>query len=232
VDEEAGSQVSRVCACGDGGVPGLGQARACHLAWYGKEPTLSVVNGELANVDACMCGCHSHPCPDFAPATWTAHWRDWHRGHGCVLDPDRKPRIPGKLDADSLRSRIERAQPKPVRLSGPERPHNMPEQDQYSDPTTYLRQQKARDQAEASSRAGGITAKLAAQSVTIEASTPNNYERVKLTAVTADSPVNKTWSKYTPAGSLELQITNPGAQGFILAGKEYIVSIRLAEPGE
>jgi hypothetical protein len=78
----------------------------------------------------------------------------------------------------------------------------------------------------------GITAKLSAQSVTIEASTPNNYERVKLTAVTADSPVNKTWSKYTPAGSLELQITNPGAQGFIQAGKEYIVSIRLAEPGE
>jgi hypothetical protein len=216
------------CACGT--TYGLGKARECHLNYYGKEPTLSVVNGELANVDACLCGCHTHPCMDLAPATWTKTWREWHHGHGCDLDDSRvivpRPRIPGKLDADSLRSRIERAQPKPVRLSGPERPINMPEMQPYHDPTADLRAP------EPPNVVRGITAKLSAQSVTIEASLPNNYERVKLTAVTDDSPVNKTWSKYTPAGSLELQITNPGAQRFIQAGKEYIVSIRLAEPGE
>jgi hypothetical protein len=132
---------------------------------------------------------------------------------------------------DSLRSRIERAQPKPVRLSGPERPNTMSEEI----PTLTGEPIKVKTITGSTSNARrheGITAKLSAQSVTIEASTPNNYERVKLTAVTADSPVNKTWSKYTPAGSLELQITNPGAQGFIQAGREYIVSIRLAEPGE
>lgn len=26
-------------------------------------------------------------CEDFCPPTWTGHWRDWHRGHGCHLDP-------------------------------------------------------------------------------------------------------------------------------------------------
>lgn len=26
------------------------------------------------------------PCTDFCPPTWTSHWREWHRGHGCNLD--------------------------------------------------------------------------------------------------------------------------------------------------
>lgn len=30
-------------------------------------------------------------CTDFAPWWFTAHWRDWHRGHGCDRD-DGQPR--------------------------------------------------------------------------------------------------------------------------------------------
>ena len=26
-------------------------------------------------------------CEHFCPPEWTGHWRDWHRGHGCHLDP-------------------------------------------------------------------------------------------------------------------------------------------------
>lgn len=26
-------------------------------------------------------------CKNFSPPTWTGRWRDWHRGHGCHLDP-------------------------------------------------------------------------------------------------------------------------------------------------
>lgn len=32
-------------------------------------------------------------CQDRAPAGYTGHWRDWHRGHGCNLDPDRAAAI-------------------------------------------------------------------------------------------------------------------------------------------
>ena len=28
-------------------------------------------------------------CSDMAPAGYQGHWRDWHRGHKCSLDPDR-----------------------------------------------------------------------------------------------------------------------------------------------
>jgi hypothetical protein len=27
-------------------------------------------------------------CDNFCPSDWAAHWREWHRGHGCTLDPD------------------------------------------------------------------------------------------------------------------------------------------------
>jgi hypothetical protein len=28
-----------------------------------------------------------HKCEDYAPAGFVGHWREWHRGHGCNLDP-------------------------------------------------------------------------------------------------------------------------------------------------
>lgn len=34
------------------------------------------------------------PCTNYAPAGFTGHWREWHRGHGCDKD-DGKPRTEG-----------------------------------------------------------------------------------------------------------------------------------------
>lgn len=33
-------------------------------------------------------------CANFAPAGFQGHWRDWHRGHGCGLDPLVAPVVP------------------------------------------------------------------------------------------------------------------------------------------
>jgi hypothetical protein len=44
---------------------------------------------------------------------------------------------------------------------------------------------------------------------------------VKLTA--ANGPQNQTWSKYTPTGSIELQITNPAAFEQFKLGQAYFV---------
>jgi hypothetical protein len=27
-----------------------------------------------------------YPCEDYSPPTFSGHWREWHRGHGCYLD--------------------------------------------------------------------------------------------------------------------------------------------------
>lgn len=29
-------------------------------------------------------------CTNLAPAGFSGHWREWHRGHGCELDPEPK----------------------------------------------------------------------------------------------------------------------------------------------
>lgn len=31
------------------------------------------------------CACE---CLNFCPPEWQGHWREWHRGHKCGLDPD------------------------------------------------------------------------------------------------------------------------------------------------
>lgn len=46
---------------------------------------------------------------------------------------------------------------------------------------------------------------------------------VLLLAVTKGSEENKTFWKYTPAGSISLSITNPDAVSQFEAGKEYYV---------
>lgn len=48
-------------------------------------------------------------------------------------------------------------------------------------------------------------------------------EQVSLMAVYSADPnhTNHWWSKYTPAGSLMLSISNPAAQGVFQIGKEY-----------
>jgi hypothetical protein len=32
-------------------------------------------------------------CADYAPAGYAGHWREWHRGHGCNLDPSASPSV-------------------------------------------------------------------------------------------------------------------------------------------
>ena len=59
-----------------------------------------------------------------------------------------------------------------------------------------------------------------------------DLEIVELNAVADSTGANKSWAQATPSGHVRLQIANPAAQGFIKQGKEYIVTIREAQPGE
>jgi hypothetical protein len=47
---------------------------------------------------------------------------------------------------------------------------------------------------------------------------------VRLQPVYAESGVNATWSKYTPSGQVEMQISNPAAVEAFQLGKCYLVS--------
>jgi hypothetical protein len=58
------------------------------------------------------------------------------------------------------------------------------------------------------------------------------HENIALSAVYAEDGINKQWASSTPCGQLTLTIDNPAAQGFFSAGKEYIVTVREAQPGE
>ena len=54
-----------------------------------------------------------------------------------------------------------------------------------------------------------------------------NNEYIKLTAVSAkdeDDP-NREWAMASPSGSLDLNIQNPAAFGYVQAGQEYRVTI-------
>lgn len=62
-----------------------------------------------------------------------------------------------------------------------------------------------------------IRAKLRCSTVTLSES----GETVHLHPVFGDCPENKEWSKFTPGGSVELQISNPPARGKFEVGKEY-----------
>ena len=48
-------------------------------------------------------------------------------------------------------------------------------------------------------------------------------EEIEAEPVTGDSEENKTYSKWTPNGSLTLSITNPAAFGFFDPEYEYVV---------
>lgn len=63
---------------------------------------------------------------------------------------------------------------------------------------------------------------------------PGKITRVKFAAVYGDSKENKTWSRYTPSGSIELSIDNPAAVDAFELGAEYIVSFEkyVAPPPE
>lgn len=52
-------------------------------------------------------------------------------------------------------------------------------------------------------------------------STPVDTEEVELMAVMGDD--NKEWSKWTPSGSLKMQINNPDAIAQFEVGKDYFL---------
>lgn len=56
------------------------------------------------------------------------------------------------------------------------------------------------------------------------------HEYVALVPVFGTSEENKTWSKYTPSGKLDLTISNTDAMGKLVPGKEYYVDISEAVP--
>jgi hypothetical protein len=57
----------------------------------------------------------------------------------------------------------------------------------------------------------------------------NPQEEVVLTAVTGKE--NEDWSTYTPYGKLEMQISNPKAQGKFEPGKDYLLRFEPAPAG-
>ena len=67
-----------------------------------------------------------------------------------------------------------------------------------------------------------IRAKFKCGSVTIY---EGGTEEVNLSAVLGGSDENKTWSTYTPSGSVKMLISAKGAVGQFVAGREYYVGI-------
>ena len=61
---------------------------------------------------------------------------------------------------------------------------------------------------------------------------PNHSENVTFRAVTNDTEENKTWSKWTPNGLLEMTITNPARFGAFKQGDEYFIDVTPANPVE
>lgn len=52
---------------------------------------------------------------------------------------------------------------------------------------------------------------------------------VEMLPVSADTPENAQWSKYTPSGKIEMVITNPSAVEAFELGKTYLINISPAE---
>ncbi|MEZ2586139.1 hypothetical protein ACBQ10_16395 [Kluyvera intermedia] len=54
----------------------------------------------------------------------------------------------------------------------------------------------------------------------------DSHRTVHMSPVTADTPENKTWSRYTPGGLLQMHISNPAAYDQFEQGKEYYIDIQ------
>ena len=72
----------------------------------------------------------------------------------------------------------------------------------------------------------GNIAKFFCSSVKVYSET----EEVILGAVYSDDPANPNhqWSKWTPSGILNINISNPDAQGQFIEGQEYMIRIEPA----
>ena len=80
---------------------------------YDETSIVDVVQGIVAERDQANELLAAHPpadrealpqdgCENNCPPTWTGHWRDWHRGHGCSKDPEaaREAREAGQKDGE------------------------------------------------------------------------------------------------------------------------------------
>ena len=78
-----------------------------------------------------------------------------------------------------------------------------------------------------------LRAKFVVQDVnrSIDGAGQSSQEHVRLRPVYSSDPEseNAQWSKWTPAGSIELHINNPGAFGKLPLGKEFYVDFIAAE---
>lgn len=63
----------------------------------------------------------------------------------------------------------------------------------------------------------------------IQKADDDSHRTIHMSPVTADSPENKAWSKYTPGGLLQMHISNPAAFEQFEQGKEYYIDIQPAE---
>lgn len=59
----------------------------------------------------------------------------------------------------------------------------------------------------------------------IQKADDNSHCTVHMSPVTDDTPENKTWSKYTPGGLLQMHISNPDAYDHFEQGNEYYIDI-------
>ena len=69
-----------------------------------------------------------------------------------------------------------------------------------------------------------VRAKFQCTCKTPDTSDPTIVE-VTFSAVCDDSPENASWSKWTPAGSLSMQITNPAASDQFEVGSFYFIDL-------
>lgn len=58
------------------------------------------------------------------------------------------------------------------------------------------------------------------------------YKNENVVAHSVTDPANKGWCTSTPAGKLELSISNPDAQGFMQPGKCYMLTVEEAPAKE
>lgn len=72
-----------------------------------------------------------------------------------------------------------------------------------------------------------IRAKMVVNTVSQHHSETGMTEQIKASAVYSDKEgaANKQWAQWTPQGSLELWISNPGAQGRMKPGQFFYVDL-------
>lgn len=63
----------------------------------------------------------------------------------------------------------------------------------------------------------------------IQKAEDDSHRTIHMNPVTADTEENKTWSKYTPGGLLQMHIFNPEAYEQFEQGKEYYLDIQPVE---